>query len=366
MFKYTWGSLRRPTSYGNLEKFDVVVIDESHQFTWAMMVQTIIKQAKPLLTLFMTGTPSKFIKEGYKVFSVSLFELLKGEVHDGELKTYVCSPTIELAKSCYNYTDEDFNSDDELRYADDNDKDLAKDSTARFKFTPKETEATLDGLLTQIEGTLRSAVRTNPVLRNKLGLVGWKIAIMALGKSMFVCRSQNQAQQVANYFERQGVNVALSTSDEDGDSSELTRFKDAPDCPVCIVVHRGTLGFNMPELVNVVDLSGTRNVNGLFQVFSRLVRKHPQGKKKLFLKVVPEIMAVYTWALMSFVVSLCHKEIYDTYNGDYKKTKFPLTREFIKHVKGKGDRKKRGERVQKFEGLPSSAIRCIYTPVEQR
>ena len=179
---------------------------------------------------------------------------------------------------------------------------------------------------------LKSDTRAVPEARTSETPMSWGKALGLLEKTMFVCRSQKQAWQITTYFKNAGVNVALSTSRFDVDSLELARFKSDETCVVLVVVNRGILGFNMPELVNVVDMSGSLNVDVLFQMFARLVRKHPNGKRKLFLKVVPEVMSEYVYALMSFVIALSHKRIYDTYSGDSKKTKIPVPRAYLDRV----------------------------------
>ena len=71
------------------------------------MVQGIIRNSKPRSILFLTGSPSKFIKQKYTLHSISLLELL-------ELGR-ICSPVIELAKTTYDYTFKDYNPQDELK-----------------------------------------------------------------------------------------------------------------------------------------------------------------------------------------------------------------------------------------------------------
>jgi superfamily II DNA or RNA helicase len=314
-------------------KFDVIIIDEAHHFYFRPdgMVQNIIKNSKPRFTLFLTGSPSKFIKQQYTLYAISLLELY-------ELGR-VCSPVVELAQSTYDYTLADYNSQRELK--------------SRVQFSSKKTKETLDSLLAQVVRLLKSVARATPEARKVRLPNQWKNALRFLDKTMFVCRSQQQADLVRKYFEAAGVDVALSTSDCDKKSEEIERFKKAQKCMVLVVVNRGTLGFNMPELVNIVDMSGSLNIDVLFQMFARLVRRHPSEKGKLFLKVVPETMAEYVYVLMSFVIALSHKPIYETYGGEVKKTRIPVPRDYVKSVQATVAQKRTHRpRHLKFAELP--------------
>jgi superfamily II DNA or RNA helicase len=291
-------------------RFDIIIVDEAHEFYFASMVQKIIQQSKPKFVLLLTGSPAKFIKEKYPIHPISLFELF-------ELGR-ICSPVVELAQTMYKYTFDDYNSNDELN--------------SNFAFNGKQTDATLDSLLHEIVRILSSWTRTKPAQRNFYDVAsdmtfGWKKAFGILGKTMVVCRSQLQAGQVQGYFSERGFDVALSTSDVDTDSSEIERFKSEENCKVLVVVDRGILGFNMPTLLNIVDLSGSLNPDVMFQLFARLVRKHPRNKEKLFLKVVPQELESYSYVLMNFVVALSDPELYGTYNGEYRAFKLPILRE---------------------------------------
>jgi hypothetical protein len=222
------------------------------------------------------------------------------------------------------------------------------------KFSLKQTKETLDGLLQQVQRVLKSTTRAIPEARVAHKSGNRKTALGVLEKTMVVCRSQSQASQVKKYFEATGVNVALSTSRFDADSKDIDRFKTDSKCMVLVVVNRGTLGFNMPELVNIVDMSGSLNTDVLFQMFARLVRRHPSEKQKLFIKVIPDTMAEYVYVLMSFVIALSHKRIYDSYGGDSTKTRIPVPDVYLNRVQNAGIREGalRRPRLLKSDELP--------------
>ena len=107
-------------------------------------------------------------------------------------------------------------------------------------------------------------------------------------------------------------------SGEAKDSCEIKRFVSTPDCKILIVVARGVLGFNMPELGSVIDMTGSHNIDRLFQLMSRVIRKHPEVKKKLFLKLTNKETYAKTYFFMSASVSLCLRDNFEKYDGTIK------------------------------------------------
>lgn len=293
-------------------KFDLIIVDEAHHFYFAEngMVQGIIAHYKPGFQLLLTGSPSRFIRERrFEVISFSMLEALDQGV--------ITDPLVELAETSYNF---DLNS-----YND------AGDLKRGSEISAGETSETLDVLLEKITTIIKSATRTKPEARNLITSAvpeRWRVAMGSLGKTMFVCASQNQASFVLEYFKGQGINATSSTSDSDPDSLEIERFKEDDSVQMLIVVDRGILGFNYPKLLNVVDMGASLNVDRLFQLFSRTVRRHPDNKPKLFLKVAPARLSEYTYAVMSFVMALAHPAWYSRFDGDYKQMLIPVPQSF--------------------------------------
>jgi len=176
---------------------------------------------------------------------------------------------------------------------------------------------------------------------------------------MIACKSQLQAKQVQEYLEKKNINVALSISDEDKDSSQIERFKTDPKCLVLVVVNRGILGFNLPELENVIDMTCSQNPDVIFQLLGRVLRKHPDGHQKLFFKVVPHTMAEWFDHLMTLVMCLTDAEYYTKYNGkNFLDMEIPVVREkrlksFRELNKNKTKRKPVEFKKVDFEGVPA-------------
>jgi superfamily II DNA or RNA helicase len=312
------------SSLQTLPKFHVLVVDEAHQRYYAKEVKGIIEKARPMHQLLLTGTPSKFIREEIPILPVTVNELLDyGMISD---------VLVELAASSYDFTFKDYNNSHELKEG--------------VKIKKKDTDSTLDMLLKALVKRL-----TNQLFKesNKYQKWGWLRVLTSLQKTMVACKSIEQARQVEAYFKKQKIKVAKSTTgdDESADvnSLEIQRFKEEKDCLVLIVVGRGILGFNYPELVNVVDMSATQNIDRIFQLMARVLRRHPEGKQKMFVKVVPSGLDHYFEHLMTATLCLTDERYYTTYNGkNFLDMEIPVEE---KRKRRRDDKKTAGEKPKK-------------------
>jgi superfamily II DNA or RNA helicase len=302
----------------NLPHIDLLVVDEAHQFYFADMVQDIIKMISPDRQLLLTGTPSPFIARNYTVIAIPLLT-----IYDEGMTADV---RVEIATSSYNFDIiRDYNNDKELK--------------GEIEIKGIETKKTLDELLAKIIQKLNnSTART------------WKQALQELRKTMFACKSQQQAMQIKAYFEAIGIGSALSISDIDLDSSEIERFKTDDNCLVLIVVGRGILGFNYTRLVNIVDMSTSQNIDRIYQLFCRVVRKHPDGLKKLFFKIAPRDKEDYYKYVMTGVLALSSEEFFLKFNGkNFDELQIP-----VKEIREKFDYKRgpsKPTKARKYEPI---------------
>jgi superfamily II DNA or RNA helicase len=296
----------------NPPTFDLVVIDEAHEFYFAKdgMVQKIIERCGARYILFLTGTPSKFIADGkFPIVAISVMELRQHNV--------VTSPVIRMAQSAYDFTQSDINQQQNL--------------CGSASYTPQQTQTTMDDILSIISRELHPGAETTD----------WRDVFPTFGKTMIACHSQRQARQVRDYFAKQGVPVGLGTSDDDPTAGEIKRFVDDPQLMVLIVVCRGILGFSCEEMVNLVDMTCTQNIDRLAQLFGRILRLHPKAEtQKLFLKVVPHHLVDYNYHLMNFVLSLCERSQYLSYAGNFRETSFITRIEPNPDVPPSSDRKR--------------------------
>lgn len=258
-----------------LPKFDIVIVDEAHQFYSANMVSKIIKSCKADKELVLTGTPSYFIRHKWPIVPVSM-----GSLYPEFIQDFI----IELAySSSYVMGDSDY---------DYNRGEISKNSERKV-LTKKGTRDTLDGLLDFIHKRAKMIWKRFPSVANALiKFPDWIVASKKLEKTMIACQSQVQAKYVQEYFEEKGINTLLSISELEGASESIktfNEFKVNDEIKILIVVGRGILGFNYPDLVNVFDLTCSTNVERIFQLMSRVTRKSGKRCQKLFLKVAPDL-----------------------------------------------------------------------------
>jgi superfamily II DNA or RNA helicase len=283
------------TINGNiLSHINLLVVDEAHQFYFADMVQEIIKRINPQKQLLLTGTPSVFIQRGFSIIPIPLLT-----IYDEGMTADV---RVEIATSSYNFDIiRDYNEDKELK--------------SEIEIQENETTKTLDELLSKIIAKLN----------NNRSIRTWSQTLAQLKKTMFACKSQQQATQIKKYFDAIGIKSALSISDIDTDSAEIERFKAEVDCLILIVVGRGILGFNYTRLVNIVDMSTSQNIDRIYQLFCRVVRKHPDGDKKLFFKIAPKDKSDYYKYIMTGVLALSSEEFFCKFNGkNFDELKIPV------------------------------------------
>ena len=291
----------------NLQQVDLLVVDEAHQFYFADMIKDIIKKTGVVRQLLLTGTPSKFIYENsnpknknpYKIIPVSM-----NTIFDAGM---VSDLYIEIASSSYSYTMDDYTTTDELKQS--------------VTFKQKDTNNTLDSVLEKLTSHLKDA-RDNPLPNSSIAqkVISWTTIsawFSDIGKTMIACNRIEQANQVKKYFDAKGIGTALSTSEDDLDSSEIDRFKTDPKCTILIVVGRGVLGFDFSELVHVVDMTGSRNIDRIYQLMARVVRvnKNAVKQKKLFIKISPDALTDYFKHIMTATLMLTEEEFLLAYNG---------------------------------------------------
>lgn len=299
----------------DLKPFDLIVVDEAHEFYDAAMVKTIIAKAQPKKQILLTGTPSIFVAKGLPLVAVSAAELI-GEGFISDLYFGVATTTEDIKLSDYS-----------------SDKDLRGD----FQF--KKTSPTLDRLLKAIEQRLKSRVsKSSPNLNKALR---WASAIGGLGKTLIACHNIQQAKQVEQYFHKNKVGVALSTTDNDADSENIEAFRTNPNVNVLVVVRRAVLGFNMEELVNVVDLTCSLNINRIYQLYARVMRVCPSVPNKYFFKICQEMDQPITKFYLSAAINMMFPEFFTQYNGKNLSGMRIMVKRVKEKTKAKSDRSRK-------------------------
>lgn len=284
----------------NLPHFDLIVVDEGHEYVFVNsttegMVSRIIKHGDRIL--YLTGTPSKFIREGYKPIVIPASDLIPEYVSD--LYLGLASTTANL-RHHYNR--------------------IGNLSPAGQAEMTKTVRADLDALLGAIVKRLSGVFKTSPLLKTA---AGWLPVIKRLPKTMVACESIDQAIRATNYFKKENIKVLLSHSDRnrevgfDIDSQNIERFRKDVSIKILVVVGRGILGFDMPDLVNVVDMTGSRNIDRVYQLYARVMRKDPAApnRQKFFFKVVPAGERDLFKFYMTAALMLMKKDFIERYNG---------------------------------------------------
>lgn len=289
-----------------VDEVDLVIVDEAHQFYWVVngMVQTLIDNLKPKRQLFLTATPSEFIRfnntvgNEHKKYHISYLTL-----HTLWEQGFVQDVLVEVASSTYNFGINDFEKDGEVR--------------STRKFSEAEMKVTINNLLAKIIDRLRADIKADPE-KYKLDIINHKEIHLRnhIGKTMIVCRNIKEAIWVEESLINYGYtsnNIVRSTHGQSSDH-DLKNFK-KPEVKFAIVVFKGILGFNYPDMCNIIDLSGSRNANRILQLYCRLVRKS-EVVDKFYYKVVPTELVDYFKDHMAAVLHLSHEEWLSKFDGN--------------------------------------------------
>jgi Helicase conserved C-terminal domain len=257
------------------------------------MVETILAKNPTSKRIYLTGTPSKFIERNYSVVSIPAITLIDaGYISD--LYVGVFSTTADIKNF-------DRNSEDNVM----------SDS---YKKLEKTVRKDCDSLMSAIMKRLTSSDMTKDK-PNIIKLLKTIPAIGVLDKTMIACASIKQAEKVLQYMVDNGISAVLSNSQNDIDSLNIKRFEEEKDIKVLVVVDRAVLGFNMPNLVNVVDMTLSHNINRIYQLYARVMRKNENNDRKYFFKLATEEEMHVTKFYMEASLCLMYEYFITKYNG---------------------------------------------------
>lgn len=249
--------------------YDLIVIDEAHHFYFGQTIQSLVARNSGAKQLLLTASHGEFNRRGWPVVYMSQIELLEhGAIMD---------PLVELVE-----TEEDFR--DYL------------DSKGDLKRSYKWTRANL-------ERDVRTILARAETSR----------------KTMIACHNQEAARQVVARL-KQGMPphaVALSTTDYDPDGEGVQRFRTDRRCQFLVVVQRSILGFDMPQLSLIVDMTGSENVDRIFQLLGRCLRPF-EGKRPTYLKLAPKAHVEWYGWVMNACMYLAVPENYRAYKSKWR------------------------------------------------
>ena len=281
----------------SLPKFHNFILDEAHQWYFKPTVQNILNHISPKYQLLLTGTPSRFIAKGDKF----LFKYVPVmELYDLKQVTNV---KMEVVTSSYDFKQSDYTS----AYGN------LKDGV---KMTTKESDNALmvvcKEMIKKLKNPIKGLHNANRLSKNLFSVFG------ELDKTIIFCHSKKQADAFYNSLDSfKGLKgkVLISHSENDKDSELFEQFRNDSDIKVLVAVDRGRLGYNMPELFNVVDFTLTQSLDMLLQMYGRLLRLSKTDKQKIYYKVATKNTAPYFISLMTAMFQLTDMEWYSKYNG---------------------------------------------------
>jgi superfamily II DNA or RNA helicase len=210
----------------NLNKIDLLIVDECHNYYLENMDQKIIKRFSPTHQIIMTGSPTKFnlhnkvYSTQYGVYYISAEELQKQGIFSGV--------DIDLVET--------------------------KDRKNAHQV---------------IKDALDKAKKDNA----------------NLDKIMIACPTINFAKKVKDYLNyHYGDKVSLSTSKDDSNNTEIEKFKKGIN-KILIVVDKGILGFNDKNITTLFDFKSSYNLDSSYQLFARVLRIHPNNIRKSYYRI---------------------------------------------------------------------------------
>ena len=339
-------------------KYDFIIVDEAHENYLADRVQNIIEKTKPSKQLLLTGTPSKFIYEGnYDIFAIGLDELDE---------QYFSKLNIELVASNYNWKETDYNQDQEVKNT--------------FQYTIEDTEKTIESVVLSLIDRLESGISAEQfndpslITRFKLFLktkkkeiLTWNNTFKKVGKTLIVCNNIKQADLVHSILKRNDVNVESSHSKSDTNGTNIVNFKNNKH-DVLVVVDRCRIGYDDSEVINLIDMSGTRNIDLIYQMMCRVIRGN-QNTTKYYMKVTTNdlVKMAADEICVNGALMLTNKDYLLKYNGrnfnDLKIPTLKLPRKIVntntKTVSTNKDNKTTRERTSIFPDITNDVFKLL-------
>lgn len=246
-------------NFNSTKQYDMIVIDEAHQYYFESMVDSIIDIAKPKHQILLTGSPSYFIR--YNKFA--------SRANEPEFALHFITPRELLDMGVFSSVNMDVFKVQNI------------DVSEKF-----------------FKEIFRQA----------------KHKRYNLSKIMIATASVEQARLAHTSLLALGFKASISTSADDSDNSEIARFKSG-ESNVLIVVNKGILGFSDPNITCLIDLKKSKNLDNRNQLFSRLLRKHPKDIDKCYISVAKASSYNNEVNMLYALKSLFNDLTFKTYDG---------------------------------------------------
>ncbi len=204
-----------------IEKIDLLIVDECHEFYLKKMVQNIIKDKNPTHQVLLTGSPAEFnrlkkLGRRFKMTYIAGEELMKNDVFS----------SVDLDVVSVKY------------------KKNARQSIIEMLAHAKRKGQNLDKIMVAV---------------NRI----------------------SEAKNVAYHLKSIGRKVALSTCKDDRNNIVVKDFKNGK-YDALVVVQRGILGFSDNDITGLFDIRCSSSVDISNQIFARVLRKHPNNIRKFY------------------------------------------------------------------------------------
>ena len=256
--------------------FDFLIVDEAHKFyentdSMSIITDNFVKGHH----LLLTGSPAIF----------------KDKVDNGEILTKYISASLIESKQPGQY-----------------DKEILLDIVSN------DVHLSVDDYNTVGEVRKKSEIK----LTNNTSVLE-SVLVGNFGKTIIYVKRQQQANEIKTYLKSKHITTYISHSENDKDSEKIHKFRNnytGKDNVVLIVVNRATEGFDDPN-VSIIDLTYTKNIDTLYQRYSRAIRRRTDATNKRYIKVVPNngnSADVFTH-IMTAVLMLLRQEHYENFNG---------------------------------------------------
>jgi len=253
-----------PQSISHLKwnKIDLLIIDEAHNWFLAPTVQSIIGKLNPNHKILLTGSPTKY------------------NLHNQHLSA---------RKFGMYYISAD---------------DLQKQGV--FSAANLDVYKVID--------------KKDPINTIKKAIECARKEKVDLSKIMVACPSIAYAKVVSKCLSNKGYKISLSTSEDIKSEDEIVKFKNN-ETNALIVVNKGILGFNDKNITALFDLKSSSNVDMSYQLFARILRKHPKSIKKNYIRISDKDHNKQVLMLHK-MIALMDRNIFKEFNGKNLKMEF--------------------------------------------
>jgi superfamily II DNA or RNA helicase len=237
---------------------DIVVFDECHQFYLEDMANDIIRLHNPKYVIGMTGTPSYF-----NGFNKNITNNSKFNVHKKFGVHYISAEELVDFGVFSNVLVDVVNGEE---------------------------------LEDRLNNSLKRAVSHG----------------MDLSKIIVATKDQMEANMIGYLLTKQGRKVGVSTSSTDPKNTILNAYKN-DEYDTLVIVLKGVLGFSDNNTTGLIDLRASQDVDCRYQIFARVLRKHPKNVKKFYISAVKQKTHNKEVTLLQTVMGLMQRKNFVSY-----------------------------------------------------